>query len=72
MIVKFLKTGDLYKVLEESSEMKHPESREWIKCVIYQQYKKLVEGEYQEISDPKIFVRERKEFLERFTPVLNF
>lgn len=72
MIVKFLKTGDLYKVLEKNSEMKHPESREWIKCVIYQQYKKLVEGEYQDISDPKIFVRERKEFLEQFLPVLNF
>ena len=72
MIVKFLKNGDLYKVLEENSEMKHPESREWIKCVIYQQYKKLVGGEYQDISDPKIFVRERKEFLEQFLPVLNF
>lgn len=72
MIVKFLKTGDLYKVLEENSEMKHPESREWNKCVIYQQYKKLVGGEYQDISDPKIFVRERKEFLERFLPAFDF
>ena len=72
MIVKFLKTGDLYKVLEENSEIKHPESREWKKCVIYQQYKKLVDGEYQDISDPKIFVRERKEFLERFLPAFDF
>lgn len=72
MIVKFLKTGDLYKVLEENGEMKHPESREWIKCVIYQQYKKLVGGEYQDIFDPKIFVRERKDFLNKFLPALDF
>ena len=72
MIVKFLKNRDLYKVLEENSEMKHPESREWIPSVIYQSYKKLVGGEYQDVSDPKIFVRERKEFLERFLPALDF
>jgi hypothetical protein len=72
MIVKFVKTGDLYKVLEENSEMKHPESRNWIPSIVYQQYKKLVGGEYQDISDPKIFVRERKEFLERFLPVFDF
>ena len=72
MIVKFLKTGDLYKVLEENSVMKNPESREWNKCVIYQQYKKLVGGEYQDISDPKIFVRERKDFLNKFLPAFDF
>ena len=72
MIVKFLKTGDLYKVLEENSEMKHPESREWIPSVIYQSYKKLVDGEYVEITEPKNYVREKKEFIERFLPVLDF
>lgn len=72
MVVKFLKNGDLYKVLEENCEMKHPETREWIQCVIYQQYKKLVDGEYQDVSDPKIFVRERKEFLEQFLLALDF
>lgn len=72
MIVKFLKTGDLYKVLEETSEMKHPESRDWIPSIIYQSYKKLVGGEYIEVTEPKTFVREKKEFLERFLPVFDF
>ena len=72
MIVRFLKTGDLYKVLEENSEMKHPESREWISSVIYQSYKKLVDGEYIEVTEPKTYVREKAEFLERFLPVFDF
>lgn len=72
MIVKFLKNGDLYKVLEENSEMKHPESREWIPSVIYQSYKKLVNGEYVEVTEPKVYVRERQEFFERFLPALDF
>lgn len=72
MIVKFLKTGDLYKVLEENSEMKHPESREWIPSVIYQSYKKLVNGEYIEVTEPKTYVREKTEFLERFLSAFDF
>lgn len=72
IIVKFLKTGDLYKVLEENSEMKHPESRDWIPSVVYQSYKKLVDGEYIEVTEPKIYVRERQEFFERFLPALDF
>lgn len=72
MIVKFLKNGDLYKVLEENSEMKHPESREWIPSIVYQSYKKLVGGEYVEVTEPKNYVRERAEFLERFLPALDF
>jgi hypothetical protein len=72
MIVKFLKTGDLYKVLEESSMMKHPESRDWIPSVVYQSYKKLVKGEYIEVTEPKVYIRERQEFFERFLPALDF
>ena len=72
MIVKFLKTGDLYKVLEENSEMKHPENRDWIPSIVYQSYKKLVGGEYVEVTSPKTYVREKKEFLERFLPVFDF
>ena len=72
IIVKFLKTGDLYRVLEENSEMKHPESREWIPSIVYQSYKKLVKGEYVEVTEPKVYIRERAEFLERFLTVLDF
>ena len=72
MIVRFLKNGDLYRVLEENSEMKHPESREWILSVIYQSYKKLVDGEYIEVTEPKTYVREKAEFLERFLPAFDF
>ena len=72
MIVKFLKTGDLYKVLEKNSEMKHPESREWVPSVVYQSYKKLVDGEFIEVTDPKTYVREKEEFLERFLPTFDF
>lgn len=72
IIVRFDKTGNLYKVLEENSEMKHPISREWISAVIYMSYKKLVDGEYVEETEPKVYIREKKEFLERFTPVLDF
>lgn len=72
IIVKFLKTGDLYRVLEENCEMKHPESRDWIPSVVYQSYKKLVNGEYVEVTEPKVYVREKAEFLERFLPALDF
>lgn len=72
MIVKFLKSGDLYKVLEENSEMKHPESRDWIPSIVYQSYKKLVGGEYVEVTEPKVYIRERQEFFERFLPAFDF
>lgn len=72
IVARFDKTGNLYKVLEENSEMKHPTSREWIPAVIYQSYKKLVNGEYVEETEPKKYVREKREFLERFTLVFDF
>lgn len=54
------KTKNKYKVLGESL-MKNPITREWQECVLYQQNN----GELEPLS----FVREKKEFLEKFTEV---
>ena len=54
------KTGNKYKVLGESL-MKNPITREWQQCILYQQNN----GELEPMS----FVREKNEFLERFTEV---
>ena len=65
-IARFKKTGNLYKVLSSDCKMKHPETREWIEAVIYQGYKVLVGDEYQDDLEKKVWVRELKEFNERF------
>lgn len=54
------KTKNKYKVVGESL-MKNPVTREWQECVLYKQNN----GELEPMS----FVREKKEFLERFTEV---
>ncbi len=69
MIVKFLKTGDLYTVLNENIEMKNPETREWLRAVSYKKFKVL---ENNELRDPgpefegRIFVREYQDFNQKF------
>jgi len=56
----FNKTQKKYKILAES-KMKNPQTREWQDCVIYQQSNGEVE--------PMTFVREKQEFLEKFSEV---
>ena len=70
-IVKFKRTGNLYKILSSVCKMKHPETREWISAVIYQGYKLLENGDYIEDPDKKVWIREFQEFNEKFELVLN-
>lgn len=72
-IVEYEGTKNHYKVLQEDAIMKNPETREWEKCVIYQDYKRSTPGGYVEIppENRKIFVREKKDFLNKFTLCLD-
>ncbi|MBP3732202.1 MAG: hypothetical protein J6I84_03040 [Bacilli bacterium] len=49
------KTGNQYRVLGDA-KFKHPETREWVKCIIY-----------QSVDTGETYVRETGEFMERFT-----
>ena len=51
----FKETGNLYEVLDDNAEMKNPETREWIKCVIY-----------KSLDSGKTYVREETDFREKF------
>lgn len=69
-IFKFKKTGNFYKIIN-IAEMKDPTSRDWLNSVIYTPYMsadKLVT--YEEGKSP-IYVRELKEFLNKFEEVNN-
>lgn len=73
-IVEYGGTKNHYSILAEGAFMKNPETREWDRCVIYEQYKELNDnGEYIPVSDSekKIFVREYKEFWKKFTLCLD-
>ena len=62
-----------YIVLQENAIMKNPETREWENCIIYQEYKHCTPEGYVEVpeSERKIFVREKKDFLRKFTLCLD-
>lgn len=64
-IVKFKRTGNLYKILSSVCKMKHPETREWISSVVYQGYKILTD------PDQKIWIREFQDFNEKFELTLK-
>ncbi len=73
-IVEYEETKNRYIVLNENALMKNPETREWETCVIYQEYKHCIPGEYYEevpIESRKVFVREKKDFLNKFTLCLD-
>ena len=53
--------GGKYKILADDYKMKDPTTREWLDCIVYQQY-----GDYEK---PLTFVREKKEFLSHFIEV---
>lgn len=55
-IYEYIKTGNKYLVIGEAL-MKNPATRDWNDCVIYKQ---MID------ENPLTFVREKKEFLERF------
>lgn len=73
-IVEFEGTKNHYRVLSETAIMKNPETRDWQECVIYEEYKILnPSGEYVEVPETsrKVFVRERLDFLNRFSLCLD-
>lgn len=72
-IVEYEGTKNHYKVLSETAIMKNPETREWEGCVIYQEYKKSTPEGYVEVpeEEKKVFVREKKDFLNKFTLCLD-
>lgn len=72
-IVEYNETKNRYSIISEGL-MKNPETREWQKCVIYRQYQELNDlGEYVDIQEDKklTFVREKIDFLNKFTLCLN-
>lgn len=73
-IVEYGETKNHYAVLEENALMKNPETRDWVKSVIYIQYKNVNEtGEYVEVpeSERMIFVREYTDFWNKFSLCLD-
>ena len=74
MYAKFLKTGDIYEILNDKCEMKNPETGEWSRAVSYQKYKVLNNGNLIEPGpefEGRIFVREFKDFSQKFEPCLG-
>lgn len=67
-IVRFKKTGNLYKILSSRCEMKNPVTREWMQAVIYETYK---DAQGREVGEKNVYVREKQEFMERFELVLD-
>lgn len=65
-IVRFKRTGNLYKILSTNCKFKNPETREWISAVIYQSYKILKDGEYFDDPEQNIWVREFQDFNNKF------
>ena len=70
-IVEFYRPHNRYKVMSEKSKMKHPETGDWIDSIIYQEYQILVDGEYVDSKEQNVYVREKKDFLTKFYPVLD-
>jgi hypothetical protein len=79
LLVKFIKTGNLYQVVDYNSTMKHPVTRKWEPAVIYKAYKILQsDGTFRDIDESedgsgitKTFVRLKSEFVQKFEPVLD-
>lgn len=78
LIVKYINTGNLYKVVDDNAVMKHPITRKWEPAVVYKSYKLLEPtGEYRELGDSdsdevkKTFIRLKSEFLQKFETVLD-
>lgn len=72
-IVEYDETKNHYIVLYESALIKNPETMKWVECVIYQSYKKSTPFGYEEIpeEEKKIFVREKKDFMSKFSLCLD-
>ena len=69
MYAKFIKTGDLYEILGDRFEMKHPETGEWLRAVSYKKYKVLDNGNLVEPGpefEGRVFVREYQDFIKKF------
>lgn len=73
-IVEYSGTKNHYKVIMDSALMKDPGTRKWVECVIYEEHRKLNDkGEYVDVprSDKQVFVREKHDFLTKFTLCLD-
>lgn len=71
IIAEHTKTRGRYKVLSSEAKMKHPDTREWVDAVIYESYEDLRDGEYFPVLEKKIYSREKKDFIEKFTLTLG-
>lgn len=73
-IVEYEKSKNHYVVITESALMKNPETLLWEDCVIYMSYKNINSSrEYEEVpeNEKKIFVREKKDFMSKFSLCLD-
>lgn len=71
-IVEYDGTKNRYLVLSDNARIKHPETREWMPGVIYQEYKHLTSnGYYEDVATPNIYVREKEEFKQKFSLCLD-
>lgn len=72
-IVEFEKTKNHYLVLNENAKMKDPTTRGWVNCVIYTDYKKSTPQGYIEVPENSrgVYVREKSDFLKKFTLCLD-
>lgn len=72
-IVEYGVSKNRYTILAEKALMKNPETKEWVDCVIYQQYKILIDGEYVTVPDDTkmVFCRESSDFWNKFTLCLD-
>lgn len=71
-VVEFEGTKNRYLVLSDEAKIKHPETREWMDGVIYQEYKRVTSrGDYEEVSQPNVYVREKEEFKKKFSLCLD-
>lgn len=74
MYAKFLKTGDIYEILNNKCEMKNPDTGEWFRAVSYKKYKVLDHGDLVEPGpefEGRVFVREFKDFCKKFETCLG-
>jgi hypothetical protein len=77
-LVRYIRTGNLYKVIDYNAIMKHPITRKWEPAVVYRAYKILQsDGELRDIDEAadgveatKLFIRLKSEFEQKFEPVL--
>lgn len=64
-LVKHLKSGRVYRILYDEDVVDCTNSRDGLPMVVYTQHPPTPDG----IPVPKVFVREKEEFLQKFVPM---